>query len=104
MPESHNHVNSEYVEHIIIFFNTIYAIDIDNNFIVLIGYISLLQCFNFVFPPADNGSTTSELETIQERYTSCLKTYVEHTFPMQPNRLQDLLHRLPEVKKKRDLK
>lgn len=46
---------------------------------------------------SDNGSTTNELETIQERYTSCLKTYVEHTFPMQPNRLQDLLHRLPEV-------
>lgn len=46
----------------------------------------------------DNGNTTSELETIQERYTSCLKTYVEHTFPMQPNRLQDLLQRLPEVK------
>ncbi|VVC30584.1 Hypothetical protein CINCED_3A020904 [Cinara cedri] len=45
----------------------------------------------------NNGNTTSELETIQERYTSCLKTYVEHTFPMQPNRLQDLLHRLPEI-------
>ncbi|KAL5240969.1 hypothetical protein ACI65C_008379 [Semiaphis heraclei] len=45
----------------------------------------------------NNGNTTSELETIQERYTSCLKTYVEHTFPMQPNRLQDLLQRLPEI-------
>ncbi|XP_050521497.1 hormone receptor 4 isoform X2 [Daktulosphaira vitifoliae] len=45
----------------------------------------------------NNGSTASELETIQERYTSCLKTYVEHTFPMQPNRLQDLLNRLPEI-------
>jgi len=52
----------------------------------------------FLFLRLDNGSTTNELETIQERYTSCLKTYVEHTFPMQPNRLQDLLHRLPEVK------
>ncbi|XP_026808643.1 hormone receptor 4 isoform X2 [Rhopalosiphum maidis] len=51
----------------------------------------------FAYPSIDNGNTTSELETIQERYTSCLKTYVEHTFPMQPNRLQDLLHRLPEI-------
>lgn len=63
--------------------------------------ISLQMKFNlfFVLCSLDNGSTTSELETIQERYTSCLKTYVEHTFPMQPNRLQDLLHRLPEVMK-----
>lgn len=54
--------------------------------------------FNFQFYFSDNGGPSNELETIQERYTSCLKTYVEHTFPMQPNRLQDLLHRLPEVK------
>ncbi|XP_022194097.2 hormone receptor 4 [Nilaparvata lugens] len=45
--------------------------------------------------PTRGGS--SELETIQERYMTCLKTYVEHTFPQQTNRFNELLLRLPEV-------
>ncbi|RZF33806.1 hypothetical protein LSTR_LSTR013694 [Laodelphax striatellus] len=45
--------------------------------------------------PSRGGS--SELETIQERYMTCLKTYVEHTAPQQTNRFQELLLRLPEV-------
>ncbi|KAL1455390.1 hypothetical protein WDU94_009488 [Cyamophila willieti] len=28
---------------------------------------------------------------------TCLKTFVENTFPQQPNRFHDLLVRLPEV-------
>ncbi|XP_059479904.1 hormone receptor 4 isoform X2 [Neocloeon triangulifer] len=38
-----------------------------------------------------------ELEMIQERYMNCLKCYVEHSFPQQPGRFQELLVRLPEV-------
>lgn len=44
-----------------------------------------------------NRAGTSELESILERYMSCLKTYVENTAPQQPNRFHDLLVRLPEV-------
>ncbi|KAL1132017.1 hypothetical protein AAG570_011627, partial [Ranatra chinensis] len=44
-----------------------------------------------------NPGGTSELETIQERYMTCLRTYVEHSSPNQPNRFHDLLVRLPEV-------
>jgi nuclear receptor subfamily 6 group A len=39
-----------------------------------------------------------ELEMIQERYMNCLKCYVEHSFPQQPGRFQELLIRLPEVR------
>lgn len=80
MPESHHHADAKYVK---------YSGGVSAS--VLITRVRALVS-------ADNGGTTNELETIQERYTSCLKTYVEHTFPMQPNRLQDLLHRLPEVR------
>ncbi|KAF6204780.1 hypothetical protein GE061_018942 [Apolygus lucorum] len=45
---------------------------------------------------AARGGTT-ELEAIQERYMTCLRTFVEHTAPNQPNRFHDLLVRLPEV-------
>ena len=38
-----------------------------------------------------------ELEQIQERYMSCLKNFVEHSAPQQPNRFHDLLVGLPEV-------
>lgn len=47
------------------------------------------------FPLARGGA--SELETFQERYMTCLKTYVDHQFPQQPCRFHDLLVRLPEV-------
>ncbi|KAI5699707.1 hypothetical protein M8J76_007538 [Diaphorina citri] len=46
--------------------------------------------------PSTRGNS-NELEIIQERYMTCLKTFVEHTFPQQPNRFHDLLVRLPEV-------
>ncbi|XP_014251568.1 hormone receptor 4-like isoform X2 [Cimex lectularius] len=45
--------------------------------------------------PARGGS--NELEAIQERYMTCLRTYVEHNSPNNPNRFHDLLVRLPEV-------
>ncbi|EZA59806.1 Hormone receptor [Ooceraea biroi] len=40
---------------------------------------------------------TLELEQIQERYMSCLRSFVEHSAPQQPSRFHDLLVRLPEV-------
>ncbi|XP_047103792.1 hormone receptor 4-like [Schistocerca piceifrons] len=42
------------------------------------------------------GSTT-ELEAIQERYTMCLRSFVENKFPQQHSRFHDLILRLPEV-------
>lgn len=39
----------------------------------------------------------AELEQIQERYMSCLKSFVEHSAPSQPSRFNELLVRLPEV-------
>ncbi|XP_068085231.1 hormone receptor 4 [Anabrus simplex] len=44
---------------------------------------------------ARGGST--DLETIQERYMTCLRSFVEHNYPQQPTRFHDLLVRLPEV-------
>lgn len=41
--------------------------------------------------------STLELEQIQERYMSCLRSFVEHSAPQQPSRFHDLLVRLPEV-------
>jgi len=39
----------------------------------------------------------SELEGIHDRYMNCLKLYAEWNFPTQPNRVQDLLVKLPQV-------
>ncbi|GFG32517.1 hypothetical protein Cfor_04341, partial [Coptotermes formosanus] len=39
---------------------------------------------------------SSELETIQERYMTCLRSFEEHHFPQQPTRFHELLVRLPE--------
>ncbi|KAK8719574.1 hypothetical protein OTU49_013943, partial [Cherax quadricarinatus] len=38
-----------------------------------------------------------ELEIIQERYMSCLRTFCETHYPSQPTRFQDLLVRLPDI-------
>ncbi|XP_076352080.1 uncharacterized protein LOC143247624 [Tachypleus tridentatus] len=38
-----------------------------------------------------------ELEAIQERYLATLREFIEHRFPQQPSRFNDLLARLPEV-------
>ncbi|XP_044728083.1 hormone receptor 4 [Chrysoperla carnea] len=39
----------------------------------------------------------TELETIQERYASCLRALTHHMHPQQPQRFQELLIRLPEI-------
>lgn len=47
------------------------------------------------------GATgAAELENIQERYMTCLRAYTQHICPQQPSRFQELLVRLPEVRKK----
>lgn len=43
------------------------------------------------------GSSGSELDTIHERYMTCLRVYTQHMYPQQTTRFQDLLVRLPEV-------
>lgn len=50
----------------------------------------------YSFFGAANGEN-SELEAIQDRYMTCLKTFMEHTNPQQPTRLRSLLDRMPEV-------
>lgn len=39
----------------------------------------------------------SELESIQERYVQVLRSYLQHTAPHNPNRLNDLLGHIPEI-------
>lgn len=43
----------------------------------------------------------ARLESIQEKYVQALRSYLQHTAPHQPNRLNDLFAHIPEV---RDLK
>lgn len=50
----------------------------------------------FVAKPA-SSSGLSDLETIHERYMTCLRVYTQHMYPQQTTRFQDLLVRLPEV-------
>merc|ERR1719245_2754846 len=38
-----------------------------------------------------------ELEQIHSRYMSCLRTFIEYNYPQEPNRVQELLVKLPEV-------
>ena len=58
---------------------------------LIINYELMTLCFS----TARTG--TVELEQIQERYMSCLRSFVEHSAPQQPSRFHDLLVRLPEV-------
>ncbi|XP_066251404.1 hormone receptor 4 [Euwallacea similis] len=44
-----------------------------------------------------SGSSSNELETIHERYMTCLRVYTQHMYPQQTTRFQDLLVRLPEI-------
>ena len=38
------------------------------------------------------------LEPIHSRYMSCLRTFTEYNYPQQPNRVEELLVKLPEVR------
>ena len=38
-----------------------------------------------------------ELEQIHSRYMNCLRTFIEYNYPQEPNRVQELLVKLPEV-------
>ena len=37
------------------------------------------------------------LDVIHEKYLTCLRTFAKKHFPNQPNRVEELLVRLPEV-------
>ncbi len=39
-----------------------------------------------------------QLEAIHDRYMTCLRHFSEYNFPAHPNRVQDLLVKLPEVR------
>ena len=45
------------------------------------------------------SSLYANSERIEERYRNCLRSYVMHEFPEQPTRFQQLLARLPEVRR-----
>lgn len=63
------------------------------------GLISSPQCLMCLSSAKSGVSvSSSELESIQERYMTCLRAYTQSTYPDQPNRFQELLVRLPEVK------
>ncbi|KAJ3666077.1 hypothetical protein Zmor_001532 [Zophobas morio] len=47
--------------------------------------------------PATSSGNNSELDSIHERYMTCLRVYTQHMYPQQSQRFQDLLSRLPEI-------
>ncbi|KAJ8673015.1 hypothetical protein QAD02_004276 [Eretmocerus hayati] len=54
-------------------------------------------CLKVITMLSQARTKSVELEQIQERYMNCLRSFVQHSAPQQPSRLNDLLHRLPEV-------
>ncbi|KYM81475.1 Hormone receptor 4 [Atta colombica] len=58
-------------------------------------------CLKVITMLSQARGSTLELEQIQERYMSCLRSFVEHSAPQQPGRFHDLLVRLPEVSLKK---
>lgn len=65
----------------------------------LVCFFSHRKVDSFLFCSARPAPTpgSNELETIQERYMTCLRAYTQHMCPQQPTRFQELLVRLPEV-------
>ena len=47
----------------------------------------------FIVSDMDNPT----LDVIHEKYLTCLRTFAKKHFPNQPNRVEELLVRLPEV-------
>ncbi|XP_034950573.1 hormone receptor 4 isoform X2 [Chelonus insularis] len=54
-------------------------------------------CLKVITMLSQARGSTMELENIQDRYMSCLRSFVEHSAPQQPGRFHELLLRLPEV-------
>ncbi len=44
-----------------------------------------------------HGGTNPTLNVIHEKYLGCLRSFAKKHFPNQPNRVEELLVRLPEV-------
>lgn len=59
-----------------------------------------MNVFNFL---SFQGTKSNDVAIIQERYIKCLRTFLEATCPSQPNRLNELLRTLPEVRLKLSL-
>ncbi|KAL1489281.1 hypothetical protein ABEB36_014209 [Hypothenemus hampei] len=59
--------------------------------------LKVITMLNQASSKPSSGSSSNELETIHERYMTCLRVYTQHMYPQQTTRFQDLLVRLPEV-------
>ncbi|CAH0553535.1 unnamed protein product [Brassicogethes aeneus] len=57
--------------------------------------LKVITMLNQAKPASSSGN--SELESIHERYMTCLRVYTQHMYPQQTTRFQDLLVRLPEI-------
>ncbi|XP_044260020.1 hormone receptor 4 [Tribolium madens] len=57
--------------------------------------LKVITMLNQAKPASSSGN--SELESIHERYMTCLRVYTQHMYPQQTTRFQDLLGRLPEI-------
>jgi nuclear receptor subfamily 6 group A len=55
-------------------------------------------CLKVVAMLTQEGSLQHQsLEPIHSRYMACLRTFSEYNYPQQPNRVEELLVKLPEV-------
>jgi len=55
-------------------------------------------CLKVVAMLTQQGSVQhSSLDIIHDRYMTCLRTFSEYNFPQEPNRVEELLVKLPEV-------
>ncbi|XP_037079545.1 hormone receptor 4-like [Pollicipes pollicipes] len=55
-------------------------------------------CLKVIALLNDSSSLYANSEHIEDRYRSCLRSYVMHEYPEQPTRFQQLLARLPEIR------
>jgi len=55
-------------------------------------------CLKVIALLNDSSSMYANSELIEERYRNCLRAYVQHEYPEQPTRFQQLLARLPEIR------
>jgi len=61
-------------------------------------------CLKVVAMLSQEGNVQhGNLEPIYDRYMNCLKTFVEYNYPQEPNRLEQLLVKLPEVQEAAEL-
>jgi nuclear receptor subfamily 6 group A len=55
-------------------------------------------CLKVIAMASQEDCQTPTLQEIHIRYLSCLRSFAKRNFPQEPNRVEELLVRLPEVK------